>query len=81
MSPEPHIIDARGLVCPEPIHKAELAFRALAPGALAMVLATDQASPIDFEFWCLQHGHAYLGCTDTGAWLEISLCKGWPKEQ
>jgi TusA-related sulfurtransferase len=45
------------------------------------VLATDPASPIDFEFWCLQHGHAYLGCTDTGAWLEISLCKGWPKEQ
>jgi len=81
MPPEPNIIDARGLVCPEPIHKTELAFRALAPGAPATVLATDPASPIDFEYWCLQKGHAYLGCTDRGAWLEISVCKMAPKGQ
>ena len=69
------ILDARGLMCPEPILKAEIAVRALTAGTELLVLATDQASPIDFEVWCLQKGHCYLGCEDSGQWLEIRIRK------
>jgi tRNA 2-thiouridine synthesizing protein A len=77
---KPHItLDARGLVCPEPVIEAEQALRAQAAGCRLTVLATDPAAPIDFEAWCHHQGHAYLGCTERDAWLEIVLRKGPPK--
>ena len=72
-------LDARGLMCPEPIKIAEQQLRQMDAGSLLKVQATDAASPIDFEVYCLQKGHQYLNCTDTGEWLEISLKKGTKK--
>jgi len=71
-----HVLDARGLMCPEPIREAELALRALPSGTRLSVLATDPASPIDFEAWCFHQSHHYLGCEDRGDWLEIRIQKG-----
>ena len=69
------ILDARGLMCPEPVHKAERLLRELAPGASVTVLATDPASAIDFEAWCRQTGHTFHRCEDSGQWLEIHIQK------
>ncbi|MFT5138985.1 MAG: tRNA 2-thiouridine synthesizing protein A [Rhodothermales bacterium] len=65
------IIDTRGLMCPEPILKAETEVRQLEIATEILVLATDLASPIDFEVWCLHKGHDYLGFENKEQWLEI----------
>lgn len=72
-------LDARGMVCPEPILEAEKSIKELAPGDIMLVLATDPAAPIDFEVWCLHRGHRYLGSEESGEWLEIKLEKSSPK--
>jgi tRNA 2-thiouridine synthesizing protein A len=75
MSKSEHLLDARGLVCPEPIHEAERAIRALPPGACLKVLATDLAAPIDFEAWCFHQGHRYAGALERTDCLEIKVFK------
>ena len=70
-----HTLDARGLMCPEPVHKADRLMREMAPGDTMTVLATDPAAAIDFEAWCRQTGHVYQRCEDTGRWLEIHIQK------
>ena len=68
-------LDTRGLMCPEPILKAESAIGEIDAGSELLVLATDPAAPIDFEVWCQHKGHHYIGSENTGQWLEISLRK------
>lgn len=69
-------LDARGLLCPEPIRLAEQAIRELSPGALLRVHATDPAAPIDFEAWCLRRRHEFLACeAQTEGWV-IRVRKG-----
>ena len=47
MNPDqPKQLDARGLLCPEPIRLAELAIRQLSAGAILSVQATDPAAPM-----------------------------------
>ena len=47
MNPDqPKQLDARGLLCPEPIRLAELAIRQLSAGAILSVQATDPAAPV-----------------------------------
>lgn len=63
------------MMCPEPVHEAERALRPLPAGARLRVLATDPASPIDFEAWCFHRGHSYLGAIEQDDWLEITVIK------
>ncbi len=44
-------VDARGLNCPMPIVKATQAIKAVKPGELIEVLATDKGSLKDFPAW------------------------------
>lgn len=66
-------LDARGLMCPEPIINAEAESTHYSECTEMSILATDPASPIDFEVWCLHKGHQYLGCEELGEWLEIKV--------
>jgi TusA-related sulfurtransferase len=50
-------VDARGLSCPMPIVKTAQAVKALAPGALVEVLATDAGAQRDFVAWSRATGH------------------------
>jgi tRNA 2-thiouridine synthesizing protein A len=50
-------VDARGLQCPMPIVKTAQAMRALGPGAILEVLATDPGSTKDMAAWCRSTGH------------------------
>jgi tRNA 2-thiouridine synthesizing protein A len=60
-------VDARGLSCPMPIVRTALAVKALAPGALIEVLATDPGSQRDFVAWCRSTGHALVEQTADGS--------------
>jgi tRNA 2-thiouridine synthesizing protein A len=51
-------VDARGLSCPLPIVRTAIAIKALAPGELIEVLATDPGSTKDFTAWAKTTGHA-----------------------
>lgn len=51
------IVDARGLSCPMPIVKTALAVKALDPGDIVEVLATDPGSQRDVVAWCRSTGN------------------------
>ncbi|MFI4986044.1 MAG: sulfurtransferase TusA family protein [Alphaproteobacteria bacterium] len=46
------ILDARGLLCPEPVLRTRKAMLAVSPGETLTVLATDPAATIDFPYYC-----------------------------
>jgi tRNA 2-thiouridine synthesizing protein A len=51
------VVDAKGLSCPMPIVKTAQAIKALAPGQLLEVLATDPGSVKDFAAWAKATGN------------------------
>ena len=55
-----HEIDARGLLCPEPIMLMHQAVRKLAGGAELQVITTDPAALRDVPQFCRFLGHALL---------------------
>jgi tRNA 2-thiouridine synthesizing protein A len=54
---EPTILDATGLLCPLPVLKARKALKAMAPGDMLRVLATDKGAVKDFEAFCRTTGN------------------------
>ena len=50
-------VDARGQSCPMPIVRTAQAVRALLPGSLVELLATDPGSERDVAAWCRQTGN------------------------
>ncbi|HEY7991831.1 MAG TPA: sulfurtransferase TusA family protein [Stellaceae bacterium] len=58
---EPVVLDAKGLKCPLPVLKARKAMKALTPGAVLRVLATDPGAVGDFKHFCEVTGHRLLG--------------------
>ena len=57
---EPTVLDAKGLKCPLPVLKARKAMKALAPGEVLRVLATDPGAVGDFQHFCQVTGHRLL---------------------
>lgn len=51
------VVDARGLSCPMPIVKTALSVKALTPGDVVEVLATDPGSQRDVLAWCRSTGN------------------------
>ena len=49
-------LDATGLLCPLPVLKARRALKAVAPGGILEVLATDPGATKDFEHFCRTTG-------------------------
>ena len=49
-------LDATGLLCPLPVLKARRALRAVPPGGILEVLATDPGVTKDFEHFCQTTG-------------------------
>ena len=69
-------IDARGLMCPEPVRLAEIRMKSLQSGQVLAIWVTDPAGPLDFEAWCIRRRHQHLSCKDhpDGSW-EIRVRK------
>ncbi len=53
-------LDARGLLCPEPVMLLHREINAMAPGSTLRVLATDPSTRRDFQRFCQFLGHALL---------------------
>ena len=53
-------LDARGLICPLPVLRAQKRLTAMSPGEILEVLATDPAAPEDFRGFCEATGHRLL---------------------
>lgn len=50
-------VDAKGLSCPLPIVRTAIAIKAMQPGEMIEVLATDPGSTKDFTAWAKTTGH------------------------
>lgn len=50
------VVDARGLRCPLPRMKLELALREIDPGTTIRLLTDDPEAPLDITAWCLDNG-------------------------
>lgn len=55
-----HHLDAKGLSCPLPVLRARKALKALPPGAVLEVEATDPGAPKDFRAFCEATGNRLL---------------------
>jgi tRNA 2-thiouridine synthesizing protein A len=62
-----HQVDARGLSCPMPVVRTAQAIKALAPGELLEVFATDPGSVKDMAAWARTTGNTLVEQTDDGA--------------
>lgn len=56
------IVDARGMLCPQPLVLAKRALRGAEPGALIEIWATDPLAPLDLEALSARGACHYLGC-------------------
>ena len=55
------VVDARGLLCPEPLVRTRLALRASIAGAIIEIQATDPLATLDIEALCARGAAVYLG--------------------
>lgn len=55
-----HELDARGLLCPEPVMLLHKVVRQMAAGEVVRVLATDPSTTRDVPQFCRFLGHALL---------------------
>lgn len=65
-------IDATGLLCPLPVLKARKRLKAMAPGQVLRLVATDPAALIDVPHYCSESGNELLSLHETPAhrvWL------------
>ena len=58
-------LDASGLLCPLPVLKARKRLKAMAPGAVLRLIATDPAAVVDVPHFCREAGHELLA-TEAG---------------
>lgn len=73
---EPTVLDCKGLKCPLPVLKARKAMKALPPGGVLRVLATDPGAIGDFEHFCQVTGHRLLAQSREGDVLIFEIAKG-----
>ena len=66
-------VDARGLNCPMPIVRTAQAMKALNPGDIVEVTATDPGSVRDFAAWSRTTGHALLDSSTDGGLFRFVL--------
>ncbi len=69
-------LDARGLLCPMPVIKTAKAVKALTPGQVLKLLATDRGSIADIPAWAESTGNELLDWHDEGEFLVFYVRKG-----
>jgi len=71
-----HILDARGLLCPMPVVRAGREMKALEPGQVMKIMATDRGAIADFPAWAEDTGNELLEWHDVGEHLVFHIRKG-----
>ena len=59
-------LDCTGLYCPQPVIRTAARVKAMQPGQILAVQATDPGFQIDLPAWCLSHRHEFLGIRRKG---------------
>ena len=54
-------LDTLGLLCPLPVLKARKRLKAMAPGQVLRLLASDPAALVDVPHFCAESGNELLG--------------------
>lgn len=73
-------IDTSGKLCPFPIVETAKAVRALAPGAVLLVIATDPGIAQDMPMWCKATRNEHLATFREGAAWK-SYVRRTPREE
>ena len=68
-------LDAQGLKCPLPVLRARKALKSVAPGGTLCVLATDPDALRDFQAFCAETGHEFVGSSQDGEVYTITVRK------
>lgn len=71
-----HELDARHLMCPLPVIRAQDAVKKLNPGDVLVVTCTDYGALKDIPAWCRINGHVVLATHDRGHECSITLRVG-----
>lgn len=69
-------IDTRGLLCPQPVLKAEQQARQMRAGDELRVVATDPGVLEDIPLWCRVNGHKFLGQDTCGGEIHLRIQLG-----
>jgi len=72
---EDKVLDARGLLCPMPVVKANKEIRAMKHNEILKILATDRGAIADFPAWAEDTGHELLEWHDEGGTLVFHVRK------
>jgi tRNA 2-thiouridine synthesizing protein A len=70
------VLDARQLLCPLPVIRAQNRVAQLSPGDTLEVQATDPGALHDIPAWCRVHGHEVLETRQEGHEVVIRLKVG-----
>jgi tRNA 2-thiouridine synthesizing protein A len=62
----PHMLDATGLFCPEPVMLLHKKMREIAVGETLLVIATDPSTTRDIPKFCHFLGHALIETKEEG---------------
>jgi tRNA 2-thiouridine synthesizing protein A len=69
-------LDVTGLLCPLPVLKAGKRLKAMAPGEVLVVRASDAMSKIDMPHFCNEQGHQLLSADEQdGIFIFRIRCK------
>jgi len=68
-------LDATGLRCPLPVLRARKVLRSVPDGGTLSIRTTDPAAPSDFEAFCRETGHVFIGVEDDGDARVVTLRK------
>jgi tRNA 2-thiouridine synthesizing protein A len=68
-----HVLDARRLLCPMPVIRAQNTVARLAPGDTLEVQATDPGALHDIPTWCRVHGHEVLSTANVKGEVRVTL--------
>lgn len=60
MTARTELLDARRLLCPMPVIRAQERIGQLAPGDLVEILCSDPGALYDIPAWCRLQGHAVV---------------------
>ncbi len=68
-----HTLDARRLLCPMPVIRAQARVAQLQAGDILDVVCTDPGAKNDIPAWCRMHGHRVLAIDEHNREITISL--------
>lgn len=76
-----HELDARRLLCPLPVIRAQNRVMELEPGDTLEVICTDPGALYDIPAWCRMYGHKVLDIRQTQDEVRITLRVGAPPDR